>query len=261
MRAWSWSSAWTEPGGRAEGACPGQPACAWGLERQGTGIRFSRRRAVPMHGSQLACGRPMRLATPPGLGQVGHAPYDAGGGYRRSMQPVAMAFDVRQIFAALNDARVDYVVVGGLAVILHGYLRATADLDLAIGLSPDNAQRGMQSLASIGLRPRLPVALEDFADPDKRADWLNHRNMRVFPLWDPANPLRSVDVFIDEPIAFERLLDQAVSKDLGGLVVRVASIPHLIEMKQRAARPRDLEDIDRLRQILDGRQDGDHARD
>jgi len=37
-----------------------------------------------------------------------------------------MAFNVRQIFAALNDARVDYVVVGGLAVILHGYLRATA---------------------------------------------------------------------------------------------------------------------------------------
>lgn len=39
-----------------------------------------------------------------------------------------MSFNVRQIFAALNDAQVDYVVVGGLAVILHGYLRATADL-------------------------------------------------------------------------------------------------------------------------------------
>jgi hypothetical protein len=162
-----------------------------------------------------------------------------------------MAFNVRQIFAALNDASVEYVVVGGLAVILHGYLRATADLDLAIGLEPANAQRGMEALASIGLRPRLPVALQDFADPNKRADWIEHRNMLVFPLWDPNNPLRSVDVFINEPIAFKRLLHQAVIKHLDGVRVPVACIDHLIEMKQRANRPRDREDIDKLQQIRD----------
>ena len=161
-----------------------------------------------------------------------------------------MAFNVRQIFAALNDANVDYVVVGGLAVILHGYLRATADLDLAIGLSPDNSKRGMDALASIGLQPRLPVSLDDFNDADKRADWLRNRNMQVFPLWDPANPIRSVDVFIDEPIEFVDLLADAVVKDMQGLKVRIASIPHLIEMKLRAGRARDLDDIDKLRQIL-----------
>jgi hypothetical protein len=165
-----------------------------------------------------------------------------------------MAFNVREIFGALNEAAVDYVVVGGLAVILHGYLRATADLDLAIGLSPENAQRGMQALASIGLRPRLPVALQDFADPAKRADWIDNRNMLVFPLWDPANPLRSVDVFINEPIAFDQLSGQAVIKDLNGVSVPVACIAHLIEMKRIANRPRDLEDIDKLQQILDVQQ-------
>jgi hypothetical protein len=162
-----------------------------------------------------------------------------------------MAFNVRQIFAALNSAQVDYVVVGGLAVILHGYLRATADLDLAIGLSPDNARRGMQALTSIGLQPRLPVSADDFADANKRDDWRNHRNMLVFPMWDPANPLRSVDVFIDEPIAFADLLAHAVTKDIEGTPVRIASIPHLIAMKQRAGRPRDLDDIGKLQQLLD----------
>ena len=172
-----------------------------------------------------------------------------------------MTFNVREIFGALNAASVDYVVVGGLAIILHGYLRATADLDLAIGLSPANALRGMQSLASIGLRPRLPVAAEDFADADKRADWLNNRNMLVFPMWDPANPLRSVDVFINEPIAFDQLLGNAVIKDLDGLQVPVASIAHLIEMKRIAGRARDIDDIDKLQQILDVSQDDldDHA--
>jgi hypothetical protein len=161
-----------------------------------------------------------------------------------------MAFNVREIFKALNDGGVDYVVVGGLAVILHGYLRATADLDLAIGLSPDNARRGMQSLTSIGLRPRLPVAIEDFAHAERRAEWLEDRNMLVFPMWDPANPLRSVDVFISEPIAFSELHGEAVVKDLDGLDVPVASIPHLIAMKRISGRPRDLDDIDKLQQIL-----------
>lgn len=164
-----------------------------------------------------------------------------------------MAFNVRQIFAALNAARVDYVVVGGLAVILHGYLRATADLDLAIGLSPANAKRGMDALGSIGLQPRLPVSPDDFADPDKRAEW-RQRNMLVFPMWDPSNPIRSVDVFIDEPIVFADLLAQAVTKDIEGASVRIASIPHLIAMKQRAGRPRDLEDIDKLQQLLEDAQ-------
>lgn len=98
-------------------------------------------------------------------------------------------------------------------MILHGYLRATADLDPAIGFAPDNARRGMQALASIGLQSRLPVSMDDFADSETRRDWRQHRNMLVFPLWDPSNPLRSVDVFIDEPVDFRELLAAAVRKD------------------------------------------------
>jgi len=114
----------------------------------------------------------------------------------------------------------------------------------------------MRALASIGLEPRLPVPLDDFADANKREDWLRNRNMLVFPLWDPGNPLRSVDVFIDEPVDFKDLLADSVSKDLDGVPVRIASISHLIEMKRRAGRPRDLEDIDKLQQILSAEREG-----
>lgn len=75
--------------------------------------------------------------------------------------------------------------------------------------------------------------------------------MLVFPMWDPTNPLRSVDVFINEPIAFDQLLADAVIKDVDGLHVPVASIAHLIEMKRISGRARDLDDIDKLQQILD----------
>lgn len=75
--------------------------------------------------------------------------------------------------------------------------------------------------------------------------------MLVFQLWDPANPLRSLDVCVKEPIAFTSLFHDAESKVIDGIPVRVASIEHLIEMKQAAGRPRDLDDIAKLRQIRD----------
>jgi len=162
-----------------------------------------------------------------------------------------MAFNARGIFTALNDARVDYVVVGGMAVVLHGYLRATADLDLVIGLAPDNCGRALKALADIGFRPRLPIKIDDFANPDKRNEWIEQRNMLVFQLWDPDNPVRSLDVFVREPLPFESLIRDAVSKDLGGVIVPIASIEHLIEMKQAAGRPRDIDDIAKLRQLRD----------
>lgn len=160
-----------------------------------------------------------------------------------------MAFNLREIFKALADGDVEYVVVGGLAVIMHGHLRATRDLDLVIGLHPDNCRKGMQALSGIGFRPRLPVTLADFADPAKRADWVDNRNMLVFQLWDPANPERSVDVFVREPLDFSAMLSEAVTKDLDGVPIRVASIRHLIMLKRAAGRPLDLDDIQALHEI------------
>lgn len=171
-----------------------------------------------------------------------------------------MAFNVREIFAALNKADVDYVVVGGLAVILHGYLRATADIDLVVGLAPDNCRRALDVLVTIGFKPRLPVEIEDFADPQARRTWIEQRNMLVFQLWDPNNPMRSLDIFVNEPIPFGSLMRDAVFKDVDGLGVRIASIEHLIEMKQAAGRARDADDIAKLRQLRDMAQDDDNSR-
>ena len=158
-----------------------------------------------------------------------------------------MAFGLREIFHALDGC--EYVVVGGLAVVLHGHLRATRDIDLVIALEPDNCRRALAALASVGLRPRLPVALEDFADADKRRDWYEHRNMVVFPLWDPGNPQRAVDLFVRLPHETPRLFDNAIAKPFDGVCIRVASIPDLIAMKQAVGRPRDLDDIRALGKI------------
>jgi predicted nucleotidyltransferase len=172
-----------------------------------------------------------------------------------------VAFNLREIFKALADAQADYVLVGGLAVILHGHLRATRDIDLVVGLAPANCAAALGALSGIGLRPRLPVSLADFADEATRTDWIERRHMQVFQLWDPANPERSVDLFVREPFAISEMLAEAVIKDLDGVPIRIASIRHLIAMKQAAGRRHDLDDIEALRQIATetGQPDGSNT--
>jgi hypothetical protein len=148
------------------------------------------------------------------------------------------------LFAAL--AQVRYVLVGGLAVVIHGHARLTADVDLIIDLDPAEALKAMQALESLGLRPRAPVQAADFADPDLRRTWIEDKGMRVFSLWDPSNPLREVDVFVEHLIPFDELFARAEIVAIGKTVARVASIADLIELKRAASRPEDLSDIEAL---------------
>jgi hypothetical protein len=96
--------------------------------------------------------------------------------------------------------------------------------------------------------PRLPVPAEQFADPDIRRHWVEQRNLLVFSLFDPANPLREVDLLAVEPLPFDELFAAADLVDVGGTPVRVASRAHLIAMKLAAGRRRDLDDVEELRE-------------
>lgn len=154
------------------------------------------------------------------------------------------------ILEALNAAGVRYVVVGGVGVVLQGHPRLTADLDLAVDLSTEQARRAVHSLTGLGLRARAPVDATAFADAAERARWISERGMRVFSMVDPNDPLRSVDLFVDEPIPFEELFERADSVELTRTVVRVASIPDLIQLKRLAARPQDDADVAALEAIL-----------
>ncbi len=157
---------------------------------------------------------------------------------------------LRPVLEALVDTETRFVVVGGVAVVLHGHARLTMDLDLVIDLGPGKAIAAIDALVAIGLRPRVPVEPRDFADPDIRRGWIEERNMQAFPLEDPNDPRRHVDVFVESPVDFEELWRDSVVKDLGGgLAVRVASIPHLQSMKRAAGRTWDMDDIQALELI------------
>jgi predicted nucleotidyltransferase len=153
------------------------------------------------------------------------------------------------LFAALNEGRVRYVVVGGVATVLHGHARLTADVDLVIDLEPAECRRTLEILGRLGFQPRLPVDALDFCDPARRRRWIVEKGMRVFSLVDPENPLRAVDLFAEHVLDFDELWVRSEEIPLRGISVRVASISHLIELKRLAGRPKDLEDVKRLEEI------------
>jgi hypothetical protein len=156
---------------------------------------------------------------------------------------------IEPIFEALNTAGARYVVVGGLAVVLHGYARLTADVDLVVDLAPAEARKTIAALTALGLRPRAPVDALAFADEATRRTWVAEKGLRVFSLWDPANPLREVDLFVESPIDFAALWERAEVLPLDATNVRVACIADLVALKRLAGRPHDLADIEALEAI------------
>ena len=153
------------------------------------------------------------------------------------------------LFTALSASRVRYVVVGGLAVVLQGYPRLTADIDLILDLDPAAARRAMAAFLRLGFKPRAPVDPMDFADPARREAWIAEKGMMVFSLFSRANPMLAVDLFVRNPVSFDRLWARADRMRLGKARVRVASVEDLIAMKKSAGRPRDREDVAALRAL------------
>jgi len=91
-----------------------------------------------------------------------------------------MPTDFHGLFATLEARKLRYVVVGGLALVLHGVDRLTADIDLAVDLAPEAAAILIATLLAAGYRPAAPVDARLFADPATRAAWRRERGMQAF---------------------------------------------------------------------------------
>jgi hypothetical protein len=163
---------------------------------------------------------------------------------------------VEAVVGALNEAGVRYLIVGGMAVVAHGYVRFTADLDLILDLRDDNLRRATAALAGQGYRPRAPVPLEDFADAQKRAQWVREKHLTVFSLDSPIHPRTEVDLFVEVPFDFDKAFAEASVMELApGLSATFVSYEGLLTLKNQAGRPKDIQDIARLKALREGTSD------
>ena len=156
---------------------------------------------------------------------------------------------IEDVLDALNREGVRYLVVGGVAVVLHGHLRSTADLDLVIQLSEENASRAVKALGALGYRPRVPVSIEQFAKEEIRKGWIKDKGLTVFSLWHPQRPLIEVDLFVAEPFDFDEAYQRALEIELNHTSITVVSLKDLLALKRSANRPQDIADIEALENL------------
>jgi hypothetical protein len=154
-----------------------------------------------------------------------------------------------EVFRELDRRRVRYVVVGGVALVLHGVVRLTVDLDLMVHLERQNLTEFVNAMERLGYRPRVPVSATDFVEPENRTRWIAEKGMTVFSFFHPSEHGKVVDVFVDEPIPFRDVDAERTVREAGGVRIPLVSIRHLKQLKARAGRPQDLADIAALESL------------
>ncbi|MEW6620477.1 MAG: DUF6036 family nucleotidyltransferase [bacterium] len=153
------------------------------------------------------------------------------------------------VFKELNREKVRYLIVGGVAVVLHGVVRLTVDLDIFVDFSKENIEKFALCMKNLGYRPKLPVKIEELQDVKKRKIWIEEKEAKVFSLFHLTKHEEHLDIFIYEPIPFEDAYQKRKIVVAKGMEIPVVSIDDLIKMKEIAGREQDWADISALKDL------------
>lgn len=159
---------------------------------------------------------------------------------------------ISALLQSLSAAQVQYVLVGGLAVQLHGYMRSTIDVDLVLAMNDENLVRFIDVAKTFGLTPSIPVSIESLRNAEQIDQWYREKGMLAFALREPQIGGGIVDVLVRPELSFEQLKENAVTGNLFSQQIWIASIDDLLIMKRSANRPKDRLDIDALEKIKRG---------
>lgn len=160
------------------------------------------------------------------------------------------------IISALNRHEVHYLVAGGMAVIAHGYMRFTSDVDIVLAMDRNNIFKAFEALGSLGFRPMVPVTREQIADAPTRKAFIENKGMQVLNFFSDADMETKIDIFVTEPFDFEQEYSRAYIQKTEAGETSFVSLDALIRMKEAAGRPRDLDDIQHLRWIQEDLKNG-----
>lgn len=155
------------------------------------------------------------------------------------------AFDPNPVLERFAEADVDFVVIGGVAGGIHGSSFGTYDVDLAYSREPENLEKVAELLRSLNARLR--------GAPSGLPFLLDAQTLKAGANFTFTTSLGAIDLRGDPAGAppYERLRAAATVIDVRGHDVRVASLDHLIAMKEAAGRPKDKQQATEYRAISD----------
>lgn len=142
--------------------------------------------------------------------------------------------DFQDFIGALTDFNVEYILVGGYSVILHGYARTTGDMDIWVNKTIENYKRLQKAFQSFGM-PLFDMTLYNFLD---------NPELNVFSF---GRPPVSIDIMTEvKGLDFENTFQQAKFIEIENLSIRLIQFNDLIKAKRASGRPKDLDDLENL---------------
>ncbi len=139
---------------------------------------------------------------------------------------------------------VKYFVIGGVAAVLHGVLRATFDLDVVIDFSEDNVKKLIAVIDEFNLKPMVPISPIEMTDANKRQKWIEEKNARVLNFSDSDGIYR-----LDIALIYNYSDIKPIEITIDEIPIYVVDKNTLIEMKKNAGRDVDLRDIQYLQEL------------
>ena len=170
---------------------------------------------------------------------------------KRTLEGSVSSMYYYELFEALYRKKVNYLLIGGLAVNLYGVPRVTQDIDLIISTDRKNVLAIVKVLDGLGYVPRLPVKPEDLADKDKVRDWIDNRNLKALSFYHGTDQFKVVDILLDHPLDFEGARQRRSVRSVKDIEIYLASMDDLIMIKEHSGRSQDFSDVEMLRKVKD----------
>lgn len=152
-----------------------------------------------------------------------------------------------RLIQSLDKGKLDYALVGGIAVALHGAVRGTVDVDLVLKLKRKDFLAAEKILHKLGLQSKLPVTAEEVFD--FRSEYIQNRNLMAWSFVNPNNPIEIVDIIITHDL--NKMKRKVIA--FQGIKIKILALDDLIKMKSSTGRKQDEEDIKALKFIKDNR--------
>lgn len=152
-----------------------------------------------------------------------------------------------KVFRELNKAKVEYLVIGGVAVNLYGFIRTTGDLDLLLLLNKKNLSKMDRVMKKLKYSERLPVSIFDLSNTKKVKQWLKEKNMKAYTFNPPPGNLLQIDIVMEDSLKFASYARKKEIREMEELRIPVVALHDLIKMKKRAKRDKDMLDLKLLK--------------
>ena len=147
------------------------------------------------------------------------------------------------LLRAFSENHINYLIVGGVAVNLHGYPRFTNDLDILLTLDQENLKKMAELMDRMGYQQRLPVSIQELSDERKARIFIKEKDLTAYSFIHDKYPQFNVDVLVAQSIDFEKFSKHTMRAEVWNIDVPVVSIDDLIAMKKNSDREKDIQDI------------------